>query len=380
MFWNRRRDLWANKNNIEWIDWQGTTVPHRIIEWVGGGAPVLAPPMCYNSPAIRAEAERLARDVIGRAIKRGIEHLRRVGKSYLYAGVIAGWETRMQDQIGQHGEHYYAVYCALHNLGYRAKNPPSNMEGALQEVVRDWIVLWARSLEQAGVPRSSIYTHIAFPGYPSPVPAFTNQIGDRFKDSVPVDTAFNGYSRPGFSVYGGRKFHELYRVLARHPAKPWAVSEGTNVTLSQNFFGRPRAAGSDMEDYLGRAFNHGAVLVNLYGAFGAQRDSVFARASESPEAIGAYRKFLSGVKLAEGREEFPGRGKARSARSTDGRLYAKTREINTELPKWVSNHPHRRNAIESLLPKLDASMRAGDELEAEKVADKILMLMRRELN
>ncbi len=298
MFWNRRRDLWSDPTNVEWIDWQGTTVPHRLIEWVGGGAPVLAPPMCYNSPAIKAEASRVAQ-VIGREVRRGIDHLRRVGKSYLFAGVMAGWETRLQDQFGKNGEHYYAIYCSLHNLGFSAQNPPKNMDRALYDVVDDWIVLWARNLEAAGVPRHAIYTHIAFPGYPSPVAPFSNQIGHRFRDSVPFVTAFNRYSRPGFSVYGAEKFLELYHVLARYPATPWAVSEGTNVNLSQGFLGRARATSHDMEQYLGRAFNHGAVFVNLYGAFTKPHDSPFARAGESAEAVTAYRKFLSGVRLAD---------------------------------------------------------------------------------
>jgi hypothetical protein len=60
MFWNRRRDLWSNPQNIEWSDWDSTTVSHRIIFWAGSGTPILAPPMCYTSPIIEAEATRLA--------------------------------------------------------------------------------------------------------------------------------------------------------------------------------------------------------------------------------------------------------------------------------------------------------------------------------
>ena len=99
MFWYNRADLWSNRNNVEWSDWNGTVVPHRIIGWVLDGRPVLAPPMCYNSPAIKAEAERLAREVIGAEIRRGLEHLYGIGKPYLFAGVIAGWETRLQDEL-----------------------------------------------------------------------------------------------------------------------------------------------------------------------------------------------------------------------------------------------------------------------------------------
>src|SRR3954469_2632377 len=74
MFWYNRADLWSDRNNVEWSDWNGTVVPHRIIGWVLDGRPVLAPPICYNSPAIKAEAERLAREVIGAEIRKGLEH------------------------------------------------------------------------------------------------------------------------------------------------------------------------------------------------------------------------------------------------------------------------------------------------------------------
>jgi len=31
MFWNNRQDLWSDRNNVEWSDWKGTAVPHRIV-------------------------------------------------------------------------------------------------------------------------------------------------------------------------------------------------------------------------------------------------------------------------------------------------------------------------------------------------------------
>ena len=133
MFWYNRADLWSDRNNVEWSDWNGTVVPHRIIGWVLDGRPVLAPPMCYNSPAIKAEAERLAREVIGGEIRKGLEHLYGIGKPYLFAGVIAGWETRLQDD--SQPQVFYG-YCALRNLGYSAANPPADIDAVLQGVVR----------------------------------------------------------------------------------------------------------------------------------------------------------------------------------------------------------------------------------------------------
>src|SRR3989344_3477259 len=123
MFWGQRKDLWSVKDNVEWTDWKGTIVPHRIISWVANGAKdFLAPPMCWNSPAIIAEVKRRINDVIAPEIVKGADHLKSINKEYLFAGVIAGWETHIQSEGGTHYGTY--GYCALHNLGYSAQNPP----------------------------------------------------------------------------------------------------------------------------------------------------------------------------------------------------------------------------------------------------------------
>jgi hypothetical protein len=378
MFWNRRKDLWSDKNNVEWIDWRGTTVPHRLIGWVGNGAPVLAPPMCYNSSPIKAEATRIARDVIGVEIKRGIDRLNGLGKLHLFVGVMAGWETRMQDQFGSHGEHHYAIYCALHNLGYSAQNPPKDFDKALQGVVNDWIVLWARGLEAAGVPQENVYTHIAFLGDPSPIPPFSNQLGDYFKDSVPFETSFNKYSRPGFSIYGAGTFPGLYKVLARYPKTPWGIAEGTNVNLSNSFLGDAQATKYTMENYLGRAFNHGATFVNLYGAFSNAHDSPFSQVAEGPDAIAAYGKFLSGGRLEEETRESGSSTRSSFAAqpsASSGDLSSEVQRIQLNLVDWLNKHPDQRLTMQSLIPKLDAFLKAGNEKEAKKIADQILGLI-----
>jgi hypothetical protein len=302
MFWNRRRDLWSDKNNIEWSDWQGTIVPHRSIGWAGGGAPILAPPMCYNSPAIKAEAARVARDVIGPAVKKGIDHFNAIGKAYLFAGVIAGWETRMQDDSalnGLLGVHY--GYCALRYLGYTSQNLPADIDIALQGVVSDWVTLWTQSLVQGGVPKDHVYTHIALPGEAPRVPAskLSELIRVFYKHSSPVVTAFNQYSRPGFSVYGADKIRVLYDVLAAHAATPWAISEGANYDMPDSNQSRVTTGAFSMEQYLGRAFNHGAACVNLFVNLSHADDRVESKAGGGPGAIAGYRKFLSGGQLRE---------------------------------------------------------------------------------
>ena len=378
MFWNARKDLWSDKNNIEWTDWNGTTRPHRIIGWVAGGKPVLAPQMCYNSPAIKAETTRRAHDVIGPAIKEGIDRLNAVGKPHLFAGIIAGWETRLQDDSNKSvndSEPQYG-FCALRNLGYSAQNPPKDMDLALQGVVSEWIILWTKSLMEGGIPKTAIYTHIGAPAPPPPFLSSSKVLRHVYKHSSANVTAFNQYSNPGFTVHGTGNFAELYKILAAHPASPWGISEGTNVNLQNSFTGGPGATGYTMEHYLGQAFNHGAVFVNLYGWNTSSTGDEFAKAAVGAEAIAAYRRFLSGGKLME-------ESTARSAVATTppevpNDLSSKIQAIQRNLPDWSDRHPDQQSTIQSLVPKLHSHMTAGNATEAGKVADEILGIMARD--
>lgn len=74
-------------------------------------------------------------------------------------------------------------------------------------------------------------------------------------------------------------------VLKRHGDPAWASVEGTNV-VPNGVAGEPT-----METYLGRMFNRGAVLVNIF-AWGVGP-------SEGPDAIAGYRAFPDGRILRE---------------------------------------------------------------------------------
>jgi hypothetical protein len=371
MFWNSREDLWSDPGNVEWSDWNGTVVPHRIIGWAAGGKPFLAPPMCYNSRAIEAEASRLARGVIGDEIRKGLVRLKAAGRENLFAGVIAGWETRMQDDSMPP---VYYGYCALHNLGYGPENPPKDMDITLQNVVRDWVALWTGNLRRAGIPRDRIYTHIAAPGDGGDalerlrgIHKEPNLLRDFYKNAAPDVVAFDQYSRPGFTVYGAKALPPLYKILSSHPDGPWGVSEGNAVSLSEVFDGSVppgqafdgAAAAQDMEHYLAGAFNHGASFVTLFGW--SDGSSVFARTVTCGASVKAYRKFLRGERLQETAAE----------KDAAGELPSKIRRIQGILPRWLPRHPDRQPELRTLLKELDGRMKGGDPRTGE-TADRIL--------
>jgi hypothetical protein len=294
MFWNNRKDLWSDRNNVEWSDFNGTIVPHRIIGWVANGnATMMAPPMCYNSPAMVKEATRIARDVIGAEIAKGVRKLNAAGKGYLFAGVISGWETNgLVNDDGKNPKVYFG-YCALSHAGYSANNPPKDQNAVLVGVVRDWITLWTKGLFNAGIPRNKIFTHL---GMGADAPAnFPDPVRDFFNYVVP-ESAFNKYSNPGFSVYGTYD-ESMYKRISAMGANSWGVSEGTAVGLN----GVADTSGSGisaMEQYLAGAFNHGATYANVFG-WGGDGNSEYGKATDSTAAMAAYRKFLSGEKLLE---------------------------------------------------------------------------------
>ena len=298
MFWKNARGkdgkkLVDNPKNIEMKDWKGTPSDGSKISWLPNVP--LAPQMCFNSTDIKAAVARFATEVIGREVRKGIDRLKVQGKEDLFAGVIAGWETDMADG-----------YCALRNNGYSATNPPADLEREKEKIVQAYIARWAKGLRDAGIDKNLIYTHTAH------IPKKTYEF---LKSRFPPDelrrkfnstsfkavwVAFNEYANPGFSGYPAEGlFEDFYGELAKHGNPPWAMAEGSNVMLSEG--GASKGSFMDWETYLGKLFNHGARLVNIFGGWQGESAGPFRQATESGQALAAYRKFLRGEQLKEAR-------------------------------------------------------------------------------
>ena len=293
-FWMNRRDLWSNPANVEWLDWKGTPNTGQYVNW---GEPWrLAPQACFNSPGMLNEARRLAREVIGKTIAEQLDKLRAAGNEPLFAGVIVGWETAIGRDFATKRD---LGYCALTNRGFSEHNPPADPDREIEAAVQGWIAAWSQGLADAGVPSGRIYSHIAFNSRRQ----FDNSRGSdsqTYSGSVmhsPPEVAFGDSHRPGFSTYPDADIlDDIYGALETHGKPPWASAEGTNVDIHA---GPPRIPDEGMEDYLARMFNHGAVLTNVFGWNIGDRENIFRRATESEEALGAYRKFLRGARLNE---------------------------------------------------------------------------------
>jgi hypothetical protein len=353
MSWGQRKDLLSNPNNIETAGWDQKPNAGRRADW--GPKPTRFPPqMCFNSPEVQAAVKNRA-TLIGAEVKKEIDTLKASGKEHLFAGVIAGWETR----IGRDFETDQPLgYRALSHRGFSKNDPPKDADLERVHVVKEFMELWADSLHAPGIPRGKIFCHIAF----TPQGLDAKEHVETTSTFAPPEVAFSSLYRPGFSTYPeGSTFKEIYAVLARHGSPSWISGEGVNVSPT-GMPGEPT-----METYLGRSFNHGAVIVNIFswGMGGeAMRNNFFRKATENPEALAAYAKFLRHETLVE----------TAATGFSIAAFQDKMHRIQKDLPAWVQKSGQQAK-IMPLTKKIEAFMKDRKWQEADKVADEILSLM-----
>jgi hypothetical protein len=357
MYWGDRKDLISNPNNIETADWKQTPSTGRRVDW-GPKPSKFVPQMCFNSPAIQAAVKDRA-GLIGVELKRELDALTTSGQEHLFAGVIAGSES----QLGRDFETNRSLgYRALRNRGFSEQNPPKEMDLERAAIVQEFMELWANALHDGGVPREKIFCHIAFTDQGLRKADAKESYAEKVHFALPA-VAFSSAYRPGFSTYPeGETFKAVYGVLATHGSPGWISAEGTNVSPTS------MPGEGTMETYLGRVFNHGGVLVNIFswGIGGdAQRNNFFRKATESPEALAAYAKFLRGETLVE---------KANTGFSS-ANLQTKMQRIQAELPAWVSGRPERQKQAMALQQKLQPLIKEKKWQEVDKVADEMLALI-----
>jgi hypothetical protein len=298
MFWSQAR--WPNGRLLsaapgaaEWRDWSQGPPGGLSIGWLPNVK--LMPQLCYESPEVQQFTTYWTRDVIGREIKNQFDRLVRAGKARLFAGVIVGWESNLANG-----------YCSLSHLGYSAQRLPADFDRERERVLQRHIERWSKGIFDSGIPRQLIFTHIA------PIP---KRDYDKMSAMLPRSrirempqstafrafwTAFNSYSTPGFSAYPDEgRFEDIYQAVQAYDRQSWAMAEGTNLVLGGPQPGGAARSPLDWETYLGRSFNHGATMVNIFGGFQDEGYGAFHRAAESEEALAAYHKFLQGDKLIE---------------------------------------------------------------------------------
>jgi hypothetical protein len=118
-----------------------------------------------------------------------------------------------------------------------------------------------------------------------------------------------------------------------------------------------------MEGYLGSLFNHGAVLVNIFGWGLGDESNPFRKIAEGSEALAAYRKFLNGEKLGE--------AQVPDLLSTlPANLRVKIQKVQAALPGWLRNHNSAQ--IQDNVDSLGQAVEDQRFNDAERAADAIL--------
>lgn len=249
--WGERKDLLSNPDNLETADWKQIPNTGRRADW-GPKPTKFVPRMCFNSPAIQAAAKDRA-SLIGAEVKRELDALKGLGKEHLFAGVIAGWETQMGRDFDTDRS---LGYRALSHRGFSESNPPKDADLERVAVVKEWMELWGNHLHAGGIPPEKIFCHIVFTSQGLDPKNLKTGGGSKFS---PSDVAFSSAYHPGFSTYPeGATFKAIYAALAQYGFPGWISGEGTNVSPTG------MASGLTMETYLGRMFNHGAVMTNVF--------------------------------------------------------------------------------------------------------------------
>jgi hypothetical protein len=365
--WPNRPDLWNwfdpkkpgynpdNRRNVEWFGWDGPPARARYLNW--GAAQRMPPLMCFTSKTIRAEWTRLIRDVIAPPLKKELTTLEHAGKGYLFAGVLVGSEPTFDNYTHTDPETAKLVaadgaptgqlgYRALLDRGHDKNHPPADIHQALGAIIQETVAFWCKAFVQAGLPARKLYPHI-------PAGASIEMT------SAPVESAFNAYSRPGWSTYPvgplEQSFQPLYAALQKHGSPSWGGVEA-NVGFPGTLI--------DWESYLGWHYNHGATLMAInMGATGTELPTQLEKSAFSPEALAAYRKFLKGEKLQE---------KPISADLPQKRLQHKMETLQAGFRRWQAAGRDPAPIGRFVEERLPALLQANKLAEAEALLDEAI--------
>jgi hypothetical protein len=180
--------------------------------------------------------------------------------------------------------------------------------------------------------------------------------------NAPIWTAFNKYSRPGWTTYPigvlGEGFQPLYDELGKHANPAWAGVEANA--------GIPGSA-VDWETYLAWHYNHGSVLVGVNtGATGTELPKRLWESAFGKEGITAYQKFLSGQPLVQKPFSMDNR--------PEFRIQAKMKRVRAGIERWVSAGKDP-SAVGRLMEGVQPLAKEGKLDELEKLVDHALQML-----
>jgi hypothetical protein len=296
----------SNPNLVEWTGWPaagqsyGPLVKRRWINW--GSWFWVEAPRNYESKELRADIEkRLMKGILPLIVSR-LRKWNDEGRSYLFAGLVVGWESGYYTMKGtgtinlnplpiyngvtySDSDEVNTGYAALTARGYTAekvkqlsikqnKTELQVIHDLMSDVVHDYAAFWANLCYKCGVPKDRIYTHFtavsSMTESESPVPFSDGRV-------LPLEACVNQYSRPGVTAANyvinidstSRVFHDLGYPL-------WGAVEATRT--EQEAF-----------QYLNHLAGSGAKVICIFGWW-EQKGTQFE--AKTPGAIKAMHRWL----------------------------------------------------------------------------------------
>lgn len=294
----------------DWAEWigfpqpgekHGPLVKQRWFDW--GQWVVSGPPPNYESPEFRAYMRQQIEKGVVKPVAERLKRWRREGRSYLFAGLVMGWESgyysmptmpipspKSGSVVFDQSDVVTTGYAALSDIGYNAKRlyTEAKKKGITEQdlfrqlmtkVVHDYTEYLCRLCVQGGIPRNRVYTHYT----PSATIMSPEQIASDGR-LLPVSAAVNRYSRPGYTMtHGWMDREKTLAGIWKAGRKRWGAVEMEIVP------------GCDTEQECLNHFdwltNHGAKVLCLYG-WTQEKGTQFA--VNGSGAMGAIRKWLEG--------------------------------------------------------------------------------------
>jgi hypothetical protein len=277
----------------------------------------LPPTPNFESAAFRQDVEmRLKEGVLPPLLER-LARWKKQNRSYLFAGVCVGWESGIPDYrtlrqapvmprdeqrkitMTEEERGVQFGYASLYARGWTqekiqdmASRTGKSVEDVTTEllfqVIHDYTSFWAKTVQDAGIPKERIYTHgVAWESVPDQrLPGAWMRKSSRVP---PIWVNVNAYSRPGYTAGAGQfDLEELVRLLraAGAPDGWGAVEAYVRGVESQEAFG----------GYLRQFFESGAHMVDIFGwtAPGSPYDP-----KRAPGALRSIHSWLEGKELPQ---------------------------------------------------------------------------------
>jgi len=238
-WWQSRKDLWSDPQNVEWTGWSPeTAMTEAVRNW---GFPFeVAPHPFLGSRAYRKAVEEAIRPM-GEEIAKWCAHLQRTGKPQLFAGMDMDDEINplnfgLSDEAIKAREYGILThsYLARHGgdplgilppkpegvseqewIGQHADWRPDDFDEDAIEAIREYLTWQAGIWKETGVPENKMYIHS--------VPDFATGL-------AMSKAAFVPGARPAWSVYPG--WEDVDDMIAQFSSglkargwPPWGVSE-----------------------------------------------------------------------------------------------------------------------------------------------------------